>query len=91
MTIEELIQKQKGTIIDVRSTEEFSGGHVADSLNIPLQELDQATNRIDELEKPLILCCASGGRSEIAQRMLSQRNIECYNGGSWLTINSLYA
>ena len=37
----------QGTIVDVRTVEEFSGGHVVDSVNIPLQEI---MKRIDEVK-----------------------------------------
>jgi rhodanese-related sulfurtransferase len=89
MSVEQIIKENTGTIVDVRTTAEFSGGHVADSINIPLQEI---TNRLDEiktLKQPLVLCCASGGRSGQATHFLSQFGIECYNGGSWLDVNYL--
>ena len=35
-----------GTIVDVRTRAEFSGGHVAHSVNIPLQEIISTTNEI---------------------------------------------
>ena len=91
MNIEEIIQSNKGTIVDVRTREEFAGGHVADSINIPLQELANETVKIKSLESPLILCCASGGRSGMAQGMLTQLGIECYNAGSWLAVNGMCA
>lgn len=91
MTIEQLIQSNKGTVVDVRTREEFAGGHVADSVNIPLQELGNHMEELKNMEGPLILCCASGGRSGMAQGMLSQSGIECYNAGSWLAVNGLCA
>lgn len=91
MTIEEIIQSNKGTIVDVRTREEFAGGHVVDSVNIPVQELANAMEQLKSLSAPLILCCASGGRSGMAQGMLSQAGIECYNAGSWLAVNGLCA
>ena len=63
--------QDKPTIIDVRSYGEFMGGHVAGSINIPLQEITQRLDEIKALPKPVILCCASGNRS----------------GGSWLRVN----
>ena len=33
MKIEEIIREKKGTILDVRTNEEFQGGHVSGSLN----------------------------------------------------------
>ncbi|WP_339654572.1 rhodanese-like domain-containing protein [Flavobacterium frigidarium] len=82
MTVEEIIKKDLGTIIDVRSYGEFMGGHVVDSINIALNEVPERLEEIKNLKMPLILCCASGNRSGQAQQLLSQQGIECYNGGS---------
>lgn len=87
MNLEKLMQEKKGTIVDVRTIEEFRGGHVAGSINIPLQDLPSKLDEVKNLAMPLILCCASGGRSGHAQMYLSQQNIECINGGSWLNVN----
>jgi phage shock protein E len=87
MTVEEIIKKDLGTIIDVRSYGEFMGGHVVDSINIALNEVPERLEEIKNLKMPLILCCASGNRSGQAQQLLSQQGIECYNGGSWLDVN----
>jgi len=85
MEITEMIKI--GTVVDVRTPAEFAGGHVSNSINIPLQEL---TNRLDELKglkQPLVLCCASGGRSGMADQMLSSQGFDCVNGGGWLEVN----
>ncbi|MCL6462429.1 Rhodanese-like domain-containing protein [Flavobacterium micromati] len=87
MKIENLIKEKACTIVDVRSHEEFMGGHVADSINIPLGEIQQRMQEIENLKQPLILCCASGNRSGQAQQYLSQKGIHCHNGGSWLDVN----
>lgn len=87
MKIENLIKEKACTIVDVRSHEEYMGGHVADSINIPLGEIQQRMQQIENLKQPLLLCCASGNRSGQAQQYLSQKGIHCYNGGSWLDVN----
>lgn len=87
MNISEIISQNKGTIVDVRTPDEFRGGHVAGSINIPVQELTQHMEELKAMEAPLILCCASGGRSGMAHGFLSQNGIQCYNGGSWLDVN----
>ena len=87
MSVEQLIKENAGTIVDVRTTAEFRGGHVAKSINIPVQEITARIEEIKELKQPLILCCASGGRSGQATQFLTQLGIECYNGGSWLDVN----
>ncbi len=87
MTIENIIKDKKYTIVDVRSHEEFMGGHVVDSINIPLQTIPERIEELKNLTMPLILCCASGNRSGQAQHFLSQYGLDCYNGGSWLDVN----
>ena len=85
--IEDLIKNGTGTIIDVRTPAEFMGGHVSGSINIPLQELEQRFEEVTTLKQPLILCCASGGRSGIATQYLSAKGIACHNGGGWMEVN----
>jgi rhodanese-related sulfurtransferase len=87
MNIEKIIKEKQGTIVDVRTPAEFMGGNVEGSINIPLQEIPQRIEELKNLKAPLVLCCASGGRSGQAHGYLAQQGIECYNGGSWLDVN----
>lgn len=87
MNAEKIIKEKKGTIVDVRTPGEFMSGNVNGSINIPLQEISNRMDEIKKLKQPLILCCASGNRSEQATHYLKQHGIECYNGGSWLNVN----
>ena len=86
--IEEVLKSGNAMIVDVRTPAEFMGGHVAGSINIPLNEVPA---RIDEFKgmKQVVLCCASGARSQNATFYLQQNGVECYNGGSWLDVNYL--
>jgi rhodanese-related sulfurtransferase len=87
MNIEKIIKEKKGTIVDVRTPAEFIGGNVAGSINIPLQEMEKRMDELKRLKQPLVLCCASGGRSGQATQYLIQKGIECCNAGSWLDVN----
>lgn len=89
MNIQKIIKENQATIVDVRTPAEFMGGNVANSINIPLQEIPQRMEELKKLKMPLVLCCASGNRSGQAQRYLTQQGVECYNGGSWLDVNYL--
>lgn len=84
--ITELLKTGSATVVDVRTPAEFMGGHVAGSINIPLNELPI---RIGELKdkKNIVLCCASGMRSGNAAVFLKQNGIDCYNGGPWTDVN----
>jgi len=83
---EELIKSGKATIVDVRSPLEFMGGHVAGSINIPLQEIQARLKEFSQMQN-IVLCCASGNRSGQAAMFLKQNGIECVNGGSWMNVN----
>lgn len=74
------------TIIDVRTPVEFMGGNVTGSINIPLQEIGQRIDEIKQLPQPIILCCASGGRSSMATSFLQGQGIHCENAGSWFNL-----
>ena len=87
MNIEKIIKEKQGTIVDVRSPGEFMAGNVKGSINIPLQEIPKRMEELKNMKSPLVLCCASGGRSGQAHGYLSQQGIECFNAGSWLDIN----
>lgn len=87
MNIEQIVKENRGTIVDVRTPGEFMGGNVGGSINIPLQEIQKRVDELKNLKQPLILCCASGGRSGQATSFLSQQGIECYNGGPWVNVN----
>jgi rhodanese-related sulfurtransferase len=71
-------------VIDVRTAGEFERGHIEESINIPLNELESHIDELKQAGKDLILCCASGARSGHACQILAQyglKNIQ--NGGSW--------
>jgi rhodanese-related sulfurtransferase len=84
------MDNNKITIVDVRTPEEFRGGHVAGSINIPLQEVQKRLEEIKALQQPIILCCASGGRSGQATSYLKSCGVDCENGGGWLEVNNKY-
>lgn len=74
-------------IVDVRSPQEYKGGHVKGSVNIPLDRIRSEVARLKKSGKPVILCCASGMRSGSATSILESEGIEAYNGGPWTTVN----
>jgi rhodanese-related sulfurtransferase len=78
------VNLNEATIVDVRTPGEYCMGCVEGSTNIPL---DQVPHRIEEfknMKKPLVLCCASGGRSGQAVQFLEANGVkEVYNGGGW--------
>jgi rhodanese-related sulfurtransferase len=81
------IKKGEGTIVDVRSREEFAMGNVKGSINIPLQEVGSRIDEFNAFQKPLLLVCASGNRSGMAAMMLQSAGVECTNAGGWMDVH----
>jgi phage shock protein E len=80
---------EKGAvIIDVRTQEEFTGGHIKGSKNIPLDTIASKIQDIKKLNKPVIACCRSGMRSAQAASILKQNGIEVINGGGWESLQN---
>lgn len=76
-------KEQGAVIIDVRSPAEFAQGHVEGSFNIPLQSLAEKLDQFD-VNKPVLLCCASGARSGVAVTILKNKGFRTViNGGPW--------
>lgn len=70
-------------IIDVRTEGEYAGGHLKNSVNIPLNVLPSQIADLKK-EQPVITCCASGMRSAAAKRLLKSNGFtNVHNGGGW--------
>jgi phage shock protein E len=70
-----LVEQEGALLLDVRSGDEYAGGHVPGARNIPHDELE---GRLEEVmaaqggdkNKPIVVYCASGRRSGIAKNIL---------------------
>jgi phage shock protein E len=81
--------KEGALILDVRSKNEYSGGHIKGSINIPIDQLSGNLHKLKDKNKPIITCCASGMRSASAKSILeSQGYQKVYNGGGWYSLQS---
>lgn len=80
-------QSRGAIIIDVRTKGEFDQGAIPGSKNIPLQVISSKINEIKKLNKPVIVCCASGMRSGSAATILKSQGIEAINGGGWFSLS----
>ena len=69
-------------LLDVRTATEFEGplSHIAGAVLLPIQELEQ---RVDELnehkEKEIIVICRSGNRSQTGTRILISHGFNAVN------------
>ncbi len=80
----------KGAVIlDVRTKNEYAGGHIKGSVNIPLDQLSNNLDKLKDKNKPVITCCASGARSASAMRILKTNGYtNVQNGGGWSSLKN---
>ncbi len=68
----ERIKMEKNVLIlDVRTPEEFSQGHIEGAVNIPVQEIEKRIGELNKYKKyTVIVYCKSGNRSRRASEIL---------------------
>lgn len=59
------------SLLDVRTPEEFAGGHLPGARNIPVDELSRHLDEVGPRDRPVVVYCASGVRAASAARMLA--------------------
>ena len=89
----QMINHDDALILDVRESNEYSEGHIINSLHIPLSGLKKRINDLDKHKaKKVIVACRSGHRSSQACATLKKEGFEhVYNlrGGvmAWESAN----
>jgi len=89
MDLKDLVRNSETSIVDVRTTEEFSNSRVEGSVNIPLNLVPENIKTLKKMQ-PLVLCCAAGVRSGQAMEFLKFNGLnQVYNGGSWQDVENM--
>ena len=74
-----MVEKPNAQFIDVRTIEEYSGGHAPKAVNFPLDEIEKLSAKLDK-EKPVYVICETGRRSQKASETLQKNGFkEIYN------------
>jgi NADPH-dependent 2,4-dienoyl-CoA reductase/sulfur reductase-like enzyme/rhodanese-related sulfurtransferase len=88
-TIEQLSENDaaglRPLVLDVRTSEEFTAGHIPGAVSLPIDEL---RSRLDELprDRPIVTYCEVGQRGYLATRILIQSGFDAVNlGGGFHT------
>jgi len=89
----QLINREDALVLDVREDGEYQGGHIINSVHIPLAGLNDHLGELEKhKDKPIIVGCRSGQRSARACATLRKQGFErVYNlaGGvmAWQNAN----
>lgn len=90
---EETVEETGTMIVDVRTAGEFRMGAVPNATNIPLDDImGGAADFGNNMEREIIVYCASGARSAYAQQVLMQKGYtNVKNGGGVASMMARYA
>jgi len=78
-------ENQRPFILDVRTVNEFSEGHIPDAVNIPIDELRSRLGEIPR-DREVAAYCQVGQRGYLATRILQQAGLSVSNvGGGYKT------
>jgi rhodanese-related sulfurtransferase len=71
-----LINENKNIVIlDVRTKGEFDSGHIPKAKNIPVESISSSVSELGKYkDTPILVHCASGGRSPSAVKVLLNNN-----------------
>lgn len=67
--------KKEIVILDVREPAEFAFGHIPNAINIPLGELSNRLNELNQNDEIYVIC-RTGNRSDYACRFLSEHGFK---------------
>lgn len=72
-----LINREDAIVIDIRDQAEYARGHIPNARHIPVAELERRKAELEKIKaRPLILCCATGARSNAAAATLRKAGFE---------------
>ena len=67
----QIIDNEQVVLLDVRTEEEFVTGHIANAINIPVDELEQRLDELKDKKSKILVYCKSGIRSAMACEILA--------------------
>lgn len=63
---------EKFVVLDVRETAEYAFNHIPNAISIPLGELENRLNELNE-EEEIFVVCRTGNRSDLAAQKLTEK------------------
>ena len=75
MTINEAINHENVSLVDVRTPAEVAMEPVPGAVNIPLDEVPERLEEFKEMSRPLVVFCRSGNRSGQALAFLNSKGV----------------
>lgn len=74
--------KQGAIVVDVRSPQEYAGGHIQRSINIPLDQISTKTDMLLKKGRPVSPAALADPEAASLEKLKSA-GIDAYNADAW--------
>ena len=74
--VQQFLNTPNAVLLDVREENEYAGGRIPGSVNLPLSRIGEAAKVVPDPSAPLFVYCLSGGRSSQAAAYLRRNRYE---------------
>jgi len=76
--------REGALIVDVRTPNEFTDGHIHGAINIPVEKLRHNFHQFAGKQQVIIACCTDGSKSWYAKNLLDANGYRSvYDAGNW--------
>jgi rhodanese-related sulfurtransferase len=80
-----LVNREEAVLVDIRDTKEYSAGHIAGAVSMPVSSIDARIGELESYkEKPVVLVCKMGQHASATGRKLKAlgfENVRRLSGG----------
>ena len=80
-----LVNREDAVLVDIRDTKEYSAGHIAGAVSMPVSSIDARIGELESYkEKPVVLVCKMGQHASSVGRKLKDlgfENVRRLSGG----------
>lgn len=89
----EMVNRQEGIVVDLRSIADFNKGHIPGSINVPFTKLKESVKDLEKYQQnPMIMVCNTGMQAGAASTLLRAQgfaDVHKLKGGiqAWVSEN----
>jgi len=75
----QMINHQNAVVLDIRTREIYTAGHIVNAISIPMAELEKNYHKLNTSKtQPIIVICGTGAESPIAASLLTQKGFNIF-------------
>ncbi|MFT5260865.1 MAG: rhodanese-related sulfurtransferase [Saprospiraceae bacterium] len=74
LRVPQIMNHDSAKVVDVSKAADFAAGHIPDAINLPMDQISEASEKLAKFkDKPIILTCRTGSRANAAAAKLAKQ------------------